>query len=231
MDEQIITGIVASARREGRFDVLLDGRAVGRLAADAVARLGLHVGDAVDRALRSVIIGESEAQRTYDRALAMLAARSRAVRELRLGLLRKGEPALAVENAIERLIAAGFLDDSLFARQYVRSKLAGAGFARRRLGAELARRGVAREVAEAAIAEVMADEAVDVEETIERVARRRLRTLHGDRLTRRRRLYGFLARRGYDADEIRRVSERLLSATGVGGWGGDEEGDPPDRDG
>ena len=141
----------------------------------------------------------------------MLEARSRAVDELRRLLLKKGEPAADVDAAIARLQRAGLLDDANFARQFTRSKALGAGMSRQRLQQELARRGVARDVSEQAIDSVFADERIDEDASIERVARKKLRMLA--RLsdeTRRRRLYGFLARRGYDSDDIQRVLRTLL---------------------
>ena len=148
---------------------------------------------------------------TYDRALDMLEARSRAVTELRRLLIKKGEPPDDVDAAIERLRAAGVLDDANFARQLTRSKAVGGGHSRRRIQQELAKRGVARDVSDDAIEEVFEDEGVDESETIERAARKKLRTLAGlDTATRKRRLYGFLARRGYNSDAIARVLRLVL---------------------
>lgn len=142
----------------------------------------------------------------------MLEARARSVADLRRGLIRKGEPEADVDAAIERLRAAGLLDDANFARQLARSKALNAGHSRRRIGQELAKRGVARSVADDAIADVFEDEAVDEAAAIERVAAKKLRTLHGeDAQARRRRLYAFLARRGYAHDDIQRVLARLLA--------------------
>jgi len=148
---------------------------------------------------------------TYERALDMLEARSRAVDELRRLLLKKGEPASDVDEAIARLRRVGLLDDATFARQFTRSKALGAGMSRRRLQQELARRGVARDVSEQAIDDVFADERIDEDASIERLARRKLGMLaRVDDETRRRRLYGFLARRGYDSDDIQRVLRMLI---------------------
>jgi regulatory protein len=148
---------------------------------------------------------------TYDRALDMLEARARAVTELRRLLIKKGEPAADVDAAIERLRANGLLDDANFARQLARSKALGAGLSRRRIQQELVKRGVAREISDEAIAEVYEDEAVDEGAAIERVARKKLRLLaNADAATAKRRLYGYLARRGYDADAIARVLSRLV---------------------
>ena len=142
----------------------------------------------------------------------MLEARSRGVAELRRLLIRKGEPEPEVDAAIERLRSSGILDDANFARQLTRSKAVGAGLSRRRIGQELAKRGVARDICDEAIEAVFDEEGIDEAASIDRVARKKLRMLTKvDDATRRRRLYAFLARRGYDSDAIRRVIQTLLA--------------------
>jgi len=141
----------------------------------------------------------------------MLEARARSVADLRRGLIRKGEPQADVDAAIERLRATGLLDDANFARQLTRSKALGAGHSRRRIGQELAKRGVDRSVADAAIADVFEDESIDETTALDRVARKKLKSLSTlDEATQRRRLYAFLARRGYDSVSIARAIGRVL---------------------
>lgn len=155
---------------------------------------------------------------TYERALDMLEARARGVAELRRLLLKKGEPEADVDAAIERLKASGLLDDTNFARQLTRSKAVGAGLSRRRIGQELAKRGVSREISDNAIEAVFEEEGIDETESIDRVARKKLRMLTKvDDATRRRRLYAFLARRGYDHDDITRVLQTLLAQSDADG--------------
>lgn len=150
---------------------------------------------------------------TYDRALDMLESRARAVDELRRLLIKKGEPLAEVDDAIVRLQRAGVLDDANFARQLTRSKAMGAGLSRRRIAQELTRRGVTRDISTEAIDEVFAEEGIDENASIERVARKKLRTLTRlDAATQRRRMFGFLARRGYDSDDIQRVLRLLLES-------------------
>jgi len=144
----------------------------------------------------------------------MLEARARGVTELRRLLIQKGEPQADVDDAIARLQRSGLLDDAMYARQFARSKALGAGLSRRRLQQELTKRGVAREVSDAAIDDVFEEEGVDDSASIERVARKKLKTL--DKLdipTQRRRLYAFLARRGYDSDDITRVTQALVQTS------------------
>lgn len=151
---------------------------------------------------------------TYERALDMLEARARAADELRRLLVKKGEPPAEVDAAIARLREAGLLDDASFARQLTRSKALGPGLSRRRIQLELTRRGVARRTADEAIDEVFDEEGVDEDASIERVARKKLRMLGKvDDATRKRRLYGYLARRGYDSDDIARVLRTVLAVS------------------
>jgi regulatory protein len=201
----VITAILPSARKPGRFELMVDGRHEATVSLDTVERLGLAIGRPYDAA-RADVQREAALLATYDRALNMLALRARSARELRRQLVRKGEPADQVDAVIERLLAAGFLDDGAFARQFARSKAVGAGMSRRRIQQELARRGVARETGDDAIADVFADEELDEGAVVEQAARKKLRSLKNlDAETRKRRLYAYLARRGYDLDDIRRA--------------------------
>ena len=212
-----ITSILPSPKRPGRFAITIDGKLAAVISLEGVERLKLATGAAVDDALAAALDREAAQLKTYDRALDMLALRARSAADLRRTLVRKGEPPEYVDFAVERLLNAGFLDDASFARQFARTRVLGAGLSRRRIASELARRGVARDIVSAAIDDVFGEEHVDEEATLERVARKKLGTLSRlDAFTQRRRLYAFLARRGYDADDIGRVVDDLVRTANAG---------------
>lgn len=153
---------------------------------------------------------------TYDRALDLLAIRARSVAELRRKLIQKGEEAAAVDETIARLIDQRLLDDAEFARQFARAKVVSAGASRRRISAELARKGVERSVADRAIDELGETEGIDPSTAITRVAEKKWKSLSKlDDRTAKRRLYAFLARRGFNPDEISAAMQSL--GTGDGG--------------
>jgi regulatory protein len=198
----VITGITASPRSAGRFDLLVDQKPVARLAIQGIEKLGLRVGLPIDDRLAQAIAEEASVSRGYDRAMMMLAARGRASGELKRLLVRKGENPRIVAEVMERISTAGFLDDDAFARQFARSKSA-TGTSKRRIEQELTRKGVDRETAANAVSETFAEEQVDETAAIERAVEKKLRTLTKvDDQTKRRRLYAYLARRGFDADAI-----------------------------
>jgi regulatory protein len=204
-----VTAIVASLRVTGRFTIIVDGRPLSILSLDALERLDLRVGSSV-AGKRDAIRKEETALHAYDRALNMLAARPRSSRDLERQLIRKGETPDDVRSAIARLIDAGLLNDATFARQLVRSKLLGSGHSARRLRQELGKRGITGEVADRAVRDVVKEEEIDERVLVEQVARKKLRSL--GRLgtpARERRLFAFLARRGYDTDVIRQTIASL----------------------
>lgn len=199
----VISGIVPAPRPAGRFAVLVDGREHAVLSLDAIERLGLVVGRPL-AGLEEAIALESARLHSYDRALNMLALRARSSSELARSLVQKGEEKAHVDWAIARLQEQGLVDDAAFARAFTRSKVVGGKQSRRRVEQELARKGVSRSVAGDAIDDVFEDEAVDQKAIVEEAARKKARSLIGlEPAVQRRRLYAFLARRGYDLDDIR----------------------------
>lgn len=218
-----VTALTSVPKQAGRVSVEVDGRAFGVVFVESLVRFSLAVGREIEPAALEALGADAAALKTYDRALRLLAARGRSIRELRRRLLLAKEPEIHIDAAIERLQAIGALDDEEYARQVARSQMVGRGYAPRRIKQDLARRGVARDIADRAIEMVTSEDAapgsfgaeagVDLTETMERLARKKLRSLAAlDPETRARRLYAFLARRGYDSDDIRRVLARLESA-------------------
>ena len=208
-DTFVITSIAAMPKYPGRCEVDVNGQLFATLSIEALERLRISIGiDISDRV--EAVLAEAAALAVYDRALNMLAFRARSARELARALVRKGADRVHVEQAIARLVEQGFVDDAAFARAFSRAKVVGANHSRRRVQQDLLRKGVAREVADGAIVEVFQEEGIDPLTLVEAAARRKLRTLASlEPVVRRRRLYGFLARRGFDADDIRRAMENV----------------------
>jgi regulatory protein len=220
----IVTSITEHPRRKGRYVVDVDGREAAVLTAETLSTLGVRVGAALGEAQFEALRQASAEVAVLDRALNLLAHRARSARELRRRLVQKGEPPALIDAALERLERMGLIDDAEYARQVARSKVMAQGASKRRVRQELFKRGVSSDLADAAIDEVYEDEAVDPGEIVERAARKRLKALAGlDPETRRRRLYGFLARRGYESDEIRAAMATVLGEADA------DDGEPADE--
>ena len=213
----VISGIVPAPRPAGRFAVLVDGRETAVLTLEAIDRLRLAVGCSVAGLVEQIALVARRLQ-AYDRAVNLLAFRARSSSELARSLQRKGEEKPHVDWAIDRLREQGLLDDAAFARSFARTRVVDGKQSRRRVQQDLARKGVSRSLSDEAIDTVFEEEAVDQRAIVEEAARKKLRSLAGlDPVVQRRRLYGFLARRGFEIDDIRSVLSAIGSSLGADG--------------
>jgi regulatory protein len=151
------------------------------------------------------------ATKPYDYALNLLAARGYTARALSRKLAQKGFPREESEATIVRLTENGLLNDQKFAEEFARQRLVVAGASKRRVEQLLAQKGIAREVARAATEKVFDEEDVDTVAAIEKIVRKKQMAMNGlDLAIQRRRLFGLLARKGYDIDEINQVLSRMM---------------------
>ncbi len=207
-----ITALRENPRKPGRYSVLVDGKSVAIVNAAYLHDAGLRVGTVIDEAVGDRLLMAARKLEAFDRAAAALGRRARSAHELERWLLQRGFDRADVTDAVQRLTEVGAIDDSQFARAFARSRALGKGMSKRRLTQELARRGVDRHMADAAIAEVLEEESVDERALLEAAARKKLAVLHGQEPdTVRKRLYGYLARRGYDSSDIAAVIRKIMS--------------------
>jgi regulatory protein len=128
--------------------------------------------------------------------LRLLTARARTRAELAGQLTKRGYPYDIRDRVLDRLAAAGLVDDADFAQEWVRSRRANAGKSRRALAAELHAKGVDNDVITTALDGL---DAAAERERAEQLVRAKLRreTLGEDDTRVSRRLAAMLGRRGY----------------------------------
>ena len=187
----VVTGFV---ERRGRAKVSVDGEFWAQLDAAVAFERGLREGVelSAEELTEARVAGERPLAMT--RALSVLGYRARAEGELREKLERAGYVGGTVEAVVERLRELGYLDDGEFARNAAHEKARKYG--PRRILVDLRRSGVDDEVAREAVEGEFSGG--DEIEAASRAAQRRYNTAErSDALARR--VYGFLARRGYSA--------------------------------
>lgn len=205
-----ITAIQKKSGRGDYYEVFVDGDPRFTAAAEVIASERLSVGMPLDVERISELQRRALAWRTRDAALSLLSYRPRTASELRGRLLRKGFAAGAVDHCVSQLLDRRLLDDSAFAESFVRDRVRLRPRGRRRLQQELRAKGVDPDVARRAIDSVMADERV-AEIDLARDAVARWSPRSGEDIQRaRRRLFGFLARRGFSADVTRQLVDEVI---------------------
>ncbi len=206
------------ALKSGRVAVYLDGRRAFTLTGIEATRL--QVGQSLSDEEIARLLARDLQERAHEIALRFLSYRPRSEREVADHLRRKGFDAQTVEAVLERLRRVGLVDDRAFARFWVENRAAFRPRGRTALRAELRRKGVPPAI----IQEVLAEASPDERALALRLARERARRLRGlDPRTLRRRLAGYLLRRGFDGELVMEVLQALEAEPGPGG------GEPADE--
>lgn len=200
----MITALKAQHGKE-RVNVYLDGRFAFGLA--LVHAVWLKVGQTLSDDEIAELRAADALEQTRLRALDLIAYRPRSVREVQRRLKRAGADDAAIAAVVERLKEAGLLDDDAFSRAWVDSRMRVSPRSKRMIAWELRRKGVSSADIQAAVEEV------DEEDAAYRAAVKRLPKLRGlAPLERKRKLYDYLARRGFDYETIERAVQQVESS-------------------
>ena len=207
----ILTGLAPDPRRPDYRLVEVDRGRLASLPAASLAGLDLIVGSEIPPLVFERLQELADLEAAHRAALRALARRAHARFDLRRRLLQKQHPPAAVDAALDRLSAAGLLNDAEFALDYAAAK-ARRGRGPTRLVRDLQSQGVDRRVAEEAVRTSLASEGVDPARAVRALAEKRAKQLAAlPPVVRKRRLVAFLVRRGFTGGEVREVVESLNS--------------------
>ena len=187
-----------------RVSVFLDGAFAFGLHADLVLEHGLYPGLTLDESTVEAILAADEIRRAIATALNALAYRARSEGEIAQRLRQKGYEQTVIDAALERLRGWHYVDDRDFASRWIENRQEHRPRSERMLAQELRQKGVDP----ATIADTIADAGVDeIADARELVRKQRAKLSGLDPETQTRRITGFLSRRGYSWDVIRRALE------------------------
>ena len=146
-------------------------------------------------------------QKAKDAAYNYLSYRARSVKEVRDKLVQKEFAEEIIEQVVDDLQRQKLLNDREFARRFVEARL-GRANSSRKLAQELRRKGIETEIIDEVLGEFAAT--LDSEERAMGLLGKqawRYRGLERDKA--KRRMLGFLARRGYDAQMARSAVDKV----------------------
>lgn len=214
-----ITALEIQKNDPNRINLHIDGEFRLGLASEIAWSAHLHVGDEIGAEQLTDLERRDAAWKAREAALALLSFRPRTRIELQRRLKEKGYAPDVAEETVDALVAMGLVDDSSFAEMFVRDRVRLRPKGARQLTQELRAKGVDAETAQAAIGEVMEREDASETDLARRAAARWHPRAGEEPLRARRRLHGFLARRGFGGESIRTVMDEVLSRSA------DDDGD------
>jgi regulatory protein len=155
-----------------------------------------------------------QAKRASNVAIHQLARRGMSRWELAQVLHKRGVDETAARAELDRLESVGLLDDAALALSVVFTQHTRKGLGRAAIAHELRRRHIDQQLIDDALSELDDDD--ELERALELAMKRVGQLSAVDDETARRRLSGFLARKGYGSDVVRQSVERAMSARGGG---------------
>jgi regulatory protein len=199
-------------RDPDRVSLFVDGAFRIGLPREIVAQRGLTVGQLLTASDLAELESLDEASRAMNAAIRLLSYRPRSRRELEIRLDRKGFSSGAVEAALSDLAEKGYVDDEEFAQYWVENRAENRPRGRRLLASELRSKGVSGDIVDRAIEEADIDE---YEDALKLAQRRSAQLGDLDQVVWRRRMIGFLQRRGFAWETVRAVMEQVEHERGT----------------
>lgn len=204
-------------RRKGRLNVFVDGQFIMGVGETVAADLNLRVGLVITPERLREIAGAEEVHKASEAALGLLEVRARAKREIETRLAQKGYDESVITQVTAKLTRLGLLDDAQFAAQWVEAKTRVGGsrpVGKRRLSSELFGKGVGKEQIAEAVGRVTEDDEMTLARAAARKKVRVVPTARDALQAERQKLMGFLGRRGFGWETIKRVTHEALPAPG-----------------
>ena len=177
------------------------------LADTSIHELGLTIGSPVTDSLLDTLEPRVGRDRALRSALARVGRRDFSSGMLRDRLRRAGHPTEAADAAVQRLAELGLIDDDAFADALIREARRSRPAGDRLLRQKLFTKGLPAPVIDAALARSQPAPDEVAEAAAEFAIRESRKMIRLAPEVRRRRLYGRLARRGFDGDVIRNAMQ------------------------
>ena len=198
-DHGMIIALRAVPRDQDSRGIIIGRKRVAILLESDIADMGLRPELELTPELAEAIACNHEFRLAWRSAMLRLSRKARSTREIQDGLRRRRHHVNVIERVIARLEHAGLLNDEEYATSAAASLARQRPASTRYLESKLRQRGI-----EPATAAKAAKEAAgDPLEAAVKLARQAMRSLRScDPQTRHRRLWGRLARRGFEAEVI-----------------------------
>jgi regulatory protein len=190
-----ITALKVQKRNPNRVNVHMDGEFA--FGVDRLAAVWLQVGQTLDEEKIKDLQDQDTRERALQQALLFLSFRARSEAEIRANLRKHEFPEAVIEITLERLRREGFANDRQFAQTWVENRSTFRPRGRRALTLELRQKGIADSIIQSSLEEV------DEELLAYDAAQKKARKLQvGEWKVFRKKLSGFLARRGFSYSVI-----------------------------
>ncbi len=192
-----ISSIVKQRKPKDRVSIFVDGEFAFGISVDTLLEFGLYKGRVLTDEESAGIVAKDERRRATARSIHFVGHRPRTCAEVLRKLRSLDYSAEAIQHALAYLKEYGYLDDEMYASEFVVSRFRTKGHGPRRLRSELIKKGVGHDIIDAAL-RTLPDEDAQLVKAIGCLEKKYPSYLRDKDIRRRKnKAVAFLSRRGY----------------------------------
>ena len=206
-----ITDIQVQKKHPTRRSIFLDGEFFCGVSEEVAVKFHLKRGLEIDEAELKKLLHEEELSKAKNYVYGILARRMYTRKEIRDKLVEREYVDEIVQDVIATMERYGYVNDSMYAEEWIRSRMRSKPKGKIALRQELARKGVDRSIIEDALNEAF-DESREGDMALD-LARRKVRSYSKEEPSAaRRKLQSFLLRRGFNYEAVKNAVEQALDS-------------------
>lgn len=203
-----ISKIETQKKNKDRLNIYIDDAFAFGISTDVYLKYNLKKNQEIDNEFIEEILLEEENSKAINSAVKYLSYRQRSIKEMTDYLNRKGYDRLIVEKTLNYLLDKNYLNDSEFAQSFIKDKSYLNKYGINKIRYELLNKGVSKEI----IAKTLTFDSDEEFDNAMELAIKKLKSYKNqDRDSIYRKLGGFLQRKGYQYDTVKRVLKEVLN--------------------
>ena len=203
-----LTDIQIDEETPSRRILFLDGAYFDSVDAGCIPKLGLRIGLEIETEVLQKLIEADEGMRAKNYALELLSNQGYSKGQMSYQLGQKGFSTEAIEITLEDLEQLGHIRDENFAKKWVARRQRSKPKGKKMLAHELADQNVDKTTADRVLAEIDGEAEANIALQLAEKQAKRYQSLAPE--VAKRRLHGFLLRRGFDYETTQRTIDRVL---------------------
>ena len=204
-----ITDIHIDGNHSSRRTLFLDNERFGSVDSSLIMKFGLRIGLEIEAHVLQKLIEADEVTRAKNCAADLLMSQGYSKQQMIDQLEQEGFSEAAINRTLEDLERLGHIKDEKYARNWVNHRQRSKPRGRKVLQHELINKGIDKTTVDRVLGQIDNEEEAGLALQVAQKQAVRYRSLPAH--VAKRRLHGFLLRRGFDYETIQRVIERVLS--------------------
>ena len=204
-----ISKITPQKKNGNRFSIFINEVFAIGISMDTLIEFNLSKGMYISEQLLVEITNSEYVNKVREYLIGLLSRRDHARNELRDKARKKDFPSEIVEQILDELTEKKYLNNLLFAKKFTRDKFEFNKWGKNKIRTELYKIGISESDINIALQEISLNDATDKIQTL--VKKNKRKFLRTEPIKRKKKIFDFLLRKGYDSNNIIKQMPTLLA--------------------